>query len=80
MEQKENNRYLVELKKFENSNVIVQNWNSKGELVETKGRLLGMNYAYGSCIIMTDNHKVLIRNPYRIIRARENPTKQKVEQ
>lgn len=65
-EQQAKNDFVAEIKKFTNKNVIVEIHN--GETYE--GKLKGLHFANGHCVLMTDTEKLFIRGVKLIKRKR----------
>jgi hypothetical protein len=62
--------YWQELLKFIGKEVIIDQYDSSGNLIETKGILKALNFQYLNAILMTDNEKVLVKNFLRMRRPR----------
>ena len=76
MQEKENyfvseNRYIVELKKFIGSKVIVEDLNGK----KFKGVCLAIGFNHLNIILMTDKQKITIKNISNISRDRKKDWK-----
>lgn len=70
-EKRDSGKYWEELLKFVNSEVVVESYAPDGRLIETKGRLMAMNFSYNTCIVMTDKEKILVKSLLRIRRFRK---------
>lgn len=65
-EQMAKNDFVAEVKKFTNKHVVVEIHN--GETFE--GKLKGLHFANGHCVLMTDTEKIFIRGVKLIKRKR----------
>jgi hypothetical protein len=67
----EKGEYWKELMKFINKEVVVETYLNNGKLLKTEGVLKGVNFQHLSCIIMTNEEKIIIKLFHRIIRKRD---------
>jgi len=63
--------YRNELMKFINQEVVVESYLSDGRLLETTGKLKGLNFQYMTCIVMTEEEKIIVKLFHRIRRKRD---------
>ena len=70
MEEEKGNLWIEELKKCIKQKVKV--FDGKGQ--EFEGECRAINYQYGNIVLMTDTHKLIIRNVDRIERLRTSKT------
>ena len=67
----EDNEYVKELKKFIKKDVVVKD--IQGNVYT--GQCRAINYMHLHIVLMTDQKKIIIKNPQVISRDRETPTK-----
>lgn len=71
MSDERENRYIVELKKFIGSKVIVKDMNEK----EFKGKCIAIGFNYLNVILMTEKEKIVVKNISSIRRDRKKEWK-----